>query len=107
LEGWVKGKGFTWEGSYVVSGEKGLQDFLLDDAVLERIVIGLRTINGTLLAVRTALLITFCCWKNLRKLIESVVPDDELGNVARAELVNDTEAGGKKAHWGGGATRES
>ena len=26
-------------------------------------------------------------------------------HVARAELVNDTEAGGKKAHWGGGATR--
>ena len=49
--------------------------------------------------------IAVCCWKNQRK--RSAVPYDELGNVARAELVKDTGAGGEKAHWVGGATRES
>jgi hypothetical protein len=66
----------------------------LDDTVLEQVVIGLGTINGALMAGGTALLIAFCCWKNRRKLIETAVSDDELGDVACAEPVNDTEAGG-------------
>jgi hypothetical protein len=71
----------------------GLQGTLWDETVLERIVIGLR---------RTALPTAICCWKNRRK--KSAVPGDELGNVARAELVNDTGAD-MRAHWGDGATR--
>jgi hypothetical protein len=101
VEGIVVDEQADWDnqrgGSYVVSEEEELQDFPLDDTVLEQVVIGLGTINGALLAVGAALLIAFCCWKNQRKLVESAVPDDELGNVARAELDNGTgDRGGSR-----------
>jgi hypothetical protein len=98
VEGIVVDDQADWDnrggGSYITDEEEELRDFPLDDTVLEQVVIGLGTINGALLTGGTALLITFCCWKNRRKLVESAVSDDELGDVARAETVNDTEAGG-------------
>ena len=88
-----------WEnrggGSYAVDEEDELMDPPLNETVLEQVVIGLGTVNGALLAGGTVLLIVFCCWKNKRKYLGAAVSDDELGDDARVELVNDTEPSGE------------
>jgi hypothetical protein len=83
------------EKPYAVDEEDELVNPPLDEAVLEHVVIGLGTVNNALLAGGTAGLIVFCCWKNKKKSVGALASDDELGDDAWADLVNDTGPGGE------------